>query len=134
MTSPPERDSHALGATPPNSHHLRETTLKEGFVQKPENPLALTDLILESIKSSFGELFKVTTEFSITREKGYYGVCFAVPAAKVRTALSVDRELLILVSTFKDQQVRTIQTARDVIAESGGRLDSSTFVVIHRDI
>jgi hypothetical protein len=105
-------------------------------VQKPkvaENPVELTDTIRENIKHSFGDVIKVNSEFSVTRDKGYYGVCIAMPAKTVRTALSVDREILILISTFEDQQTRTIQTARDVITESSGRLDSTTFIIIHRD-
>ncbi len=99
----------------------------------PENPVELTDAIRAEISEAFSAAFKINSDSSITREKGYYGVCYAMPTAKVRAALSVDRELLILVSTFADQQTRTIQTAKDLIDESNGRLDSSTFVVIHRD-
>lgn len=99
----------------------------------PENPVELTDTIRAEMSEAFSGVFKINSDSSMTREKGYYGVCYAMPSAKVRAALSVDRELLILITTFSDQQTRTIQTARDIIEESNGRLDSSTFIVIHRD-
>lgn len=99
----------------------------------PENPVELTDAIRAQLSDAFSGIFKINSELSATREKGYYGICYAMPSAKVRAALSVDRELLILISTFEDQQTRTIQTARDIIEESDGRLDSSTLIVVHRD-
>lgn len=109
---------------------IPETIVK---TRPPENPIELTDAIRAQLNEAFSGVLKITSDSSVTREKGYYGVCYAKPSAKVRTALSVDRELLILISTFEDQQTRTIQTARDLIEEAGGRLDSSTFIVIHRD-
>ena len=99
----------------------------------PENPIELTDTIRAQFEDATHDLFKINSSFSVTREKGYYGACLAMPSAKVRAALSTDREILIIISTFVDQQTRTIQTARDIIEESEGRLDSSTFVIIHRD-
>ena len=99
----------------------------------PENPVELTETIKAQLSEAFSGIFKINSESAITREKGYYGTCYAMPSAKVKAGLSIDREILILISTFEDQQTRTIQTARDVIDESEGRLDSSTFIVIHRD-
>ncbi len=98
-----------------------------------ENPIELTDAIRAQLSEAFAGIFAINAGDSVTREKGYYGMCYAMPSAKVRAALSVDRELLILISTFEDQQTRTIQTARDMIGASNGRLDTSTFIVIHRD-
>lgn len=98
-----------------------------------ENPIELTDAIRAQFAEAVEDFFKINSQFSVTREKGYYGACIAMPSAKVRAALSIDREILIVISTFSDQQTRTIQTARDIIEESEGRLDSSTFIVIHRD-
>lgn len=97
------------------------------------SPVDLTDSIREELRTSFANALKINSEFSVSRDKGYYGVCFAMPSRAIRNALSVDREILILVSTFEDQQARTIQTAKDLIEESGGRLDPATFIIIHRD-
>ncbi|MEP5623509.1 MAG: hypothetical protein ABJP82_13140, partial [Hyphomicrobiales bacterium] len=69
----------------------------------------------------------------LIREKGFYGVLYAKPARRVRNALSVDRELLVIVSTFQDQQPRTVQTAKEIIDSSSGRLEASAFIVAHRD-
>lgn len=102
-------------------------------VRISETPVEMTDTIRTKMSEAFSGNFKINSEFSVTREKGYYGACFAMPVKKLRSALSVDREMLILISTFEDQQARTIQTARDIIDESGGRVDSSAFIVIHRD-
>ena len=78
-------------------------------------------------------IFTITSTDNLTREKGYYGILYARPSNLVRNTLLIDRELLILISTFNDQQSRTIQTAREVIAASNGRLEANTFVVVHRD-
>ena len=102
-------------------------------MRPPENHVELTDYIRAQLTSAFANNFKVNSEFSVTREKGYYGICYAMTSAKLKAALSIDQELLILISTFEDQQFRTIQTARELIDESDGRLDPKTFIVIHRD-
>ncbi|MGR9161918.1 hypothetical protein [Rhizobium leguminosarum] len=104
-------------------------------MQKPKvvDPVELTDLIREKTRAAFGDILKITSDFAVTREKGYYGICYGMPSRNLRNALSVDREILVLISTFEDQQTRTVQTAKDIIQDSNGRLDSSTFVVIHRD-
>ncbi|MEN5061441.1 ATP-binding protein [Luteimonas sp. TWI1416] len=98
-----------------------------------DNPIELTDSIRSELPEAFAGSFKINSDSSITREKGYYGTCIAMPSSKLRAVLSIDREILILISTFEDQQTRTIQTAREIIEDPNGRLDSSTFVVIHRD-
>lgn len=98
-----------------------------------ESPIEQTDAIKEQIRLAFANSMKINAEYSVTREKGYYGVVVAMPSKNMKAALSVDREMLILISTFSDQQVRTIQTARDLIDESAGRIDGSAVIVIHRD-
>lgn len=98
-----------------------------------ESPVERTDAIKSQIRDSFGDLFKVTYETHLTRDKGYYGICYVKASKNVRNVLSVDREILTLISTFEDQQPRTLQTARDLIAESEGRLDSSAVIIVHCD-
>jgi hypothetical protein len=103
-----------------------ENTSSDSYVEQ-------TRQVIDVLKSGFEGLFDITLEENITREKGYYGVLYARPARRIRVALSIEREILVLVSTFSDQQARTIQTAREIIVTSGGRLEGTTFIVAHKD-
>ena len=98
-----------------------------------ETPVEQTDFIKEKLRVALGDLVKITLDYSVVREKGYYGICFGSPSKSVRQALSIDREILILITTFEDQQTRAIQTAREIIAESEGRLDTSALIIVHKD-
>lgn len=99
----------------------------------PDGHYELTASIAGSFEQASQNVFEITHHEFITRERGYYGVLYAKPSRVVRSILSLDREILILISTFTDQQPRTIQTAREIVLTSGGRLETSTFVVVHRD-
>jgi hypothetical protein len=92
-----------------------------------------TGRICVALAQSFEGIFEITNQETVTRDKGHYGVIYARPSKRVRNILSVDRELLVLVSTFEDQQSRTIRTARELIATSRGRLETTTFIVAHPD-
>src|SRR5262245_25321235 len=105
---------------------MRETPSSDNHVERTRH-------ISASLKDSFDGLFRITNQETLLREKGYYGVLYARPTKSTRTILSVDREVLVLVSTFDDQQPRTIQTAKEIIATSGGRLEARTFIVVHLD-
>jgi hypothetical protein len=47
--------------------------------------------------------------------------------------MAVDREVLVVASTFSDQQQRTIKFIQSQIANSGGRLEPTVSIVIHLD-
>ena len=67
------------------------------------------------------------------RDKGLYGYLYGKPIRRLASALSLDREVLILFSTFEEQQQRTIKVARELILESGGRLDNTVAIIVHKD-
>ncbi|MGH7152969.1 MAG: hypothetical protein ACREF3_03490 [Acetobacteraceae bacterium] len=100
----------------------------------PENPVELTTELAEAFETASQGVLTITNHESISREKGYYGVLYAKPSGTVRAILSLDREILVLISTFLDQQSRTIQTARELIEISNGRLEASHVIVLHRDL
>lgn len=97
------------------------------------DPVAQTAQIITTLKASCAGVLTITNEDSLTRERGYYGILYARPARRVRNTLLLDRELLVLISTFSDQQSRTIQAASEIIASSNGRLEGNTFIVLHKD-
>jgi len=67
------------------------------------------------------------------RDKGTYTYLLARPSKRLALALSVDREILVLFSPYKEQQQRTIKTARELIAESDGRLESTIAIIVHKE-
>jgi len=90
-------------------------------------------LIDEFVKASAG-LFEITGRYIEQFEQGFYGCVIAKPTKRMRAALAIDREILVVVSTFKDQQQRTIKFVAQEIQKSMGRLEASVAVVIHRDL
>lgn len=97
------------------------------------NPIDATEAIKSELRDAFVNLFEITRDFTLTRENGHYGALYVKPSKAVKSMLSVDRELLVLISTFQDQQTRTITTAKEIIDESEGRLDATTMMVVHGD-
>jgi len=74
------------------------------------------------------------TEPQLTfREKGQYGFLYGRPIRRLASALSVDREVLILFSTFENQQQRTVKVAKELIADSQGRLEKTICIIVHSD-
>jgi len=59
----------------------------------------------------------------VSREKGTYAYLIGKLSKRLSATLSVDREVLILFSSFEDQQQRTIKIARELIKESTGRYE-----------
>ncbi|UWZ86011.1 ATP-binding protein [Occallatibacter riparius] len=68
-----------------------------------------------------------------TRDRGMYAYLIAKPIRRLASALSVDREILVLFSTFEEQQQRTVKVVRELISESNGRLEPTVAIVVHRD-
>lgn len=102
---------------------------------KKVDPQQQLETLVDRVRAAGQNLFSFTTyePTFITREKGLYAFLLAKASRRLAGALSVDRELLILVSTFEDQQQRTIKTARDIIAGSEGRLEPTVAIIVHND-
>ncbi len=78
-------------------------------------------------------LFKINRKKVDYFERGIYGCLYAKPTNRMQSALGIDKEVLVIVSTFTDQQPRTIQFARNEIAGADGRFEPSMIIVIHND-
>ncbi|MEZ6233613.1 MAG: ATP-binding protein [Phycisphaerales bacterium] len=68
-------------------------------------------------------LFEVTARTWSVFEKGWYIKCFLKPIRRLAQSLVAERELLLLVSNFSEQQPRATEFARRCIDVEGGRLD-----------
>jgi hypothetical protein len=51
----------------------------------------------------------------------------------MKSSLAIDREVLVVVSTFKDQQQRTVRFLLQEIQKSQGRLETTMAVILHKD-
>ncbi len=87
------------------------------------------DLIVLKSRGSFN----CVVQPDESRNKGYYGVIYAKPSKRTAANLGVSREVLVLVTSFDDQQARTTEAIEHLIRESAGRLESHTAIVVHED-
>ena len=78
-------------------------------------------------------MFTINGSYQEDYEQGIYGCLIAKPSRRVQRSLGVDRELLAVVSTFRDQPTRTIKFVQREIEKSLGRYESSLAIVIHSD-
>lgn len=78
-------------------------------------------------------LFEITGRYLATFEQGVYSCAIAKPSKRIKTALGIDRELLVVASNFSDQQQRTIRLVKSEIERSSGRFEKTIAVVIHQD-
>lgn len=83
-------------------------------------------------KASVG-LFEITGRYTAHLDQGTYGCAIAKPTKRIKTALAVDREILVVASNFKDQQQRTIKLLKREIETSGGRYENTVAIVLHQD-
>lgn len=83
-------------------------------------------------KASVG-LFEITGRYTANFDQGTYGCAIAKPTKRVKTALAVDREILVVASNFKDQQQRTIKLLKREIETSAGRYENTVAIVLHQD-
>ncbi|HEY9127432.1 MAG TPA: AAA-like domain-containing protein [Acidobacteriaceae bacterium] len=84
-------------------------------------------------KYALEPLFTCTHDVVQEWEKGEYGVIYARPSKRVKAILDIQRELLCLVSSYTEQQARTIAFAKRIIAGSNGRLEQNVCLLVHRE-
>lgn len=92
----------------------------------------LDDLLTDFLTSA-EELFKTNQHYIREFEGGRYSCAYLTPSRRLRQAMAVDREVLIVASTFSDQQQRTVKFVQSEIANSKGRLEPTVALVIHLD-
>jgi len=85
-------------------------------------------------KASIGLMEISSKSFEENRsENAIYGVCICKPSRRLSTLLSINREVLVLFTSFEEQQARTIKMIRKIIVDNKGRLESTVAVVFHPD-
>lgn len=89
--------------------------------------------MIDSFFSVSNGLFAKTSSSTIHFEQAVYGVATAKASKRIANTLAVQREILVLSSSFRDQQQRTIRVAVQAIEESDGRLESTVAIILHAD-
>jgi hypothetical protein len=103
--------------------------------QVPAAIRTLNEEMMEGFARATHALLKVTRAHDFTvHQKGLFGVAYFKPVRRVARLLAAYRELLVLCSTFEDQQQRTVNLAADIIYDSDGRLEKTIAVILHRDM
>ncbi|MEJ6818049.1 hypothetical protein PseuLF5_13690 [Pseudomonas sp. LF-5] len=88
----------------------------------------------EQFERASAGLVSVTKPLSTFEfENGMYGVLLLKPNKRLAKIFSTDREVIVLISNFKEQQQRTIQALKTQISESQGRLEVTLAIVVHGD-
>lgn len=85
------------------------------------------------ISSAFSQLFTFNYIAPRQYETGEYVYAVARGSKRVQSILGIDREILILGNLYRDQQPRSLQFAKKLIAESEGRLETSVCILVHPD-
>lgn len=92
------------------------------------------EALIQGFLENTADLFTITKlPEHFEAEKGLYGRLYAKPSKRLSRLLTADRELLVLFTTFSQQQVRTVKIARQTIDASQNRLESSLAIVVHCD-
>jgi len=89
--------------------------------------------VMEAFVGATTGLFEITGRYTTTFEQGVYACAIAKPSKRIRSALGVDRELLVVASNFFDQQQRTIKLVKQEIEASSGRYENTIALIVHQD-
>ena len=89
--------------------------------------------LLNNVTQHCRNLFSESQRYRKIFEKGIYACVILSPSKRMRTNMGIDREVLLVASTFQDQQPRTLRFIVQEIENSSGRLESTVVMVVHLD-
>ena len=85
------------------------------------------------LRAAVKDLAEVTASATISFEGGDYERVYIKPNFRLGSSLLTSREVLVLVTAFRDLQTRTIRMAESCLAEAKGRLEPGMAIVVHLD-
>lgn len=88
--------------------------------------------MMDTFVDSTQNLLAISQRYIRTFDRAQYGVVIAKLSKRLRVTLAVEKEVAVVFSYFNSPQMRTIFFARKTIGESGGRLDSNIFIIVHK--
>lgn len=102
-------------------------------IERGGNVEQALNALVDNFLNNCGELFHLNGRFSETYEQGRYSCAILKPSKRMRLNMGVDREIILVSSTFREQQQRTIKFIQRQIENSEGRLERTLCIVIHLD-
>ena len=91
------------------------------------------DSLLNIVIDKCSGLFSENQRYFRTFERGIYACALLKPSKRMHSNLGTEREILLVSSTFEDQQQRTIKFIASEIENYKGRLETTIAMVIHLD-
>lgn len=104
----------------------KKTTSEQNLDAKLED-------LLSSFLTSASDLFRQNHNYIREFEGGKYACAYLTPSRRLRQTMAIDREVLIVATTFADQQQRSIKFVQSEIATSNGRLEPTLALAVHLD-
>ena len=74
---------------------------------------------------------KEVLQLHVNEKTIFYGKMYAKPSKRLSRLLTIENEILVFVSAFREQQFRTVAQMREVIERSQGRLEQTVAILIH---
>ena len=99
------------------------------------NPKDKLDEMVEQFKRTTDSLMEICNidEHYVKSQNAIYVRAYCKPNNRLSMLLGINREILVLFTSFTKQQARTISVTKKLIRESSGRLESNLAVIIHCD-
>ena len=91
------------------------------------------ETLLNNVTDNCRGLFTENHRYQRTFEKGIYACAILKPSKRMCANIGVDRELLLVASTFREQQQRTLKFLTHEIDNSQGRFENTIAIVVHLD-
>ena len=91
------------------------------------------ETLMNNVIDNCRGLFTENHRYQRTFEKGIYACAILKPSKRMCSNIGVDRELLLVASTFREQQQRTLKFLTHEIDNSQGRLENTIAIVVHLD-
>lgn len=98
-----------------------------------EDPDKVRGEMFDGFVSASRNLLQLTSSGHIESEGGRYEWAYLKPSKALGQVLAADREVLLLVTSFREQQARTMRMASKMIESSRGRLESTLAIIVHSD-
>lgn len=103
---------------------------------KNQSNSAISDEIsgmMEQFKKFGADILTITWTKFEKYHNGTYGIAYGKGRRRLKSILSIDREILILFTSFTELQARTVNFAKKLIDEEGARLEFSIAIIVHKD-
>jgi ATPase domain predominantly from Archaea len=93
-----------------------------------------TDQLSDNFMASSHEILEITrAKEYVEFDKGLYSHMIVKPIKRIRASLGIDREMLVIISSFTDQQPRIVEITKRLLKSDSLRVESSLALIVHVD-